>query len=48
LTPKPRTPARAFRIPEKLYRAAQAKAREQDETLTHVVRRALEKYVEEK
>lgn len=38
-------PARAFRIPDTLYRAAQAKARDRGETVTAVVIRALERYV---
>ena len=41
----PRTPMKSFRIPEDLYRAAQVKAAEKGETLTDVVRRALERYV---
>ena len=45
---QPRTPVHTFRIPDPLYKAALAKARGQGETLTHVVRRALERYVEEK
>lgn len=42
---KPKTPLRSFRIPDSVYRAAQAKAAEKGETLTDVVRRALERYV---
>lgn len=42
---QPKTPMRSFRIPDEVYRAAQAKAAEKGETLTDVVRRALERYV---
>lgn len=42
---KPKTPIKSFRIPNDLYRAAQAKAKERGETLTDVVRAALERYV---
>ena len=41
---KPKTPMKSFRIPEDIYRAAQAKAAEKGETLTDVVRKALERY----
>lgn len=41
----PKTPLKNFRIPENLYRAAQARARERGETVTDVVIRALEEYV---
>jgi hypothetical protein len=43
---QPKTPLRAFRIPEPLYRTALRKARANDRTLTDVVVEALEKYVE--
>jgi len=39
------TPVKCFRIPAKLYLAAQAKAAERGETVSDVVRRALERYV---
>lgn len=41
----PETPLRAFRIADDLYRRAQAKAAERGETLTDVIRKALERYV---
>ena len=40
----PKTPMKSFRIPEDVYRAAQAEAQRRGETLTDVVRRALEEY----
>lgn len=42
---QPRTPLRSFRIPDELYQAAQAKAEERGESVSDVVRRALERYV---
>lgn len=42
---QPKTPQRTFRIPGDLYAAAKAKAEERGETLTDVIRRALERYV---
>ncbi|GAS98919.1 Gp65 [Mycolicibacterium canariasense] len=42
---QPRTPLRSFRIPDDLYEAAQQKAEEKGETVSDVVRRALERYV---
>lgn len=42
---QPRTPLKSFRIPEDLYRAAQDAAAANDETVSDVVRRALERYV---
>lgn len=44
----PKTPIKCFRIPEELYRTAQAKAAERQETLSDVVRKALERYVRSK
>lgn len=41
----PKTPLKSFRIPEALYAAAQAKAAERGESVSEVVRRALERYV---
>lgn len=41
----PKTPQRAVRISDKLWAAAQAKAKIRDETVTDVIRRALERYV---
>jgi hypothetical protein len=40
----PDTP-RAIRIPDVLWQAALAKAQDRDETVSDVVRRALERYV---
>jgi predicted HicB family RNase H-like nuclease len=45
---QPRTPLRSFRIPDALYEAAQAKAAEKGESVSDVVRRALERYVKAK
>jgi len=42
---QPKTPLKSFRIPEDLYRAAQKKAAKRDESVSDVVRRALERYV---
>jgi hypothetical protein len=42
---KPKTPLRSFRIGDELYEAAQAKAADRGETVSDVVRRALERYV---
>lgn len=42
---QPRTPLRSFRIPDDLYEAAQKKAEEKGESVSDVVRRALERYV---
>jgi predicted HicB family RNase H-like nuclease len=41
----PKTPLRNFRIPDELYKAAQQKAKTRGESVTDVVRRALEQYV---
>lgn len=41
---KPKTPLRSFRIPDDVYQAAQAKAAEKGESVSDVVRRALERY----
>jgi hypothetical protein len=45
---QPRTPMRSFRISKELYEAAKAKAAERGESLSDVVRRALERYVRSK
>lgn len=45
---QPRTPLRSFRIPDELYEAAQAKAADKGESVSDVVRRALERYVKAK
>ena len=42
---KPKTPLKSFRIPQDLYEAAQAKAAEKNETVSDVIRKALERYV---
>ncbi len=41
----PKTPMHSFRCPDELWAAAKAKADEKDETLTDVLRKALERYV---
>lgn len=45
---QPRTPLKSFRIPEELYRAAQVRAAERGESVSEVVRKALERYVRRK
>lgn len=45
---QPKTPLRSFRIPDEVYKAAQAKAAERGESVSDVVRRALERYVKRK
>jgi predicted HicB family RNase H-like nuclease len=40
-----KTPIKCFRIPAELYEAAQAKAAERGESVSEVVRKALERYV---
>jgi membrane protein implicated in regulation of membrane protease activity len=42
---QPKTPARAVRIEDSLWRAAQEKAAERGETVSDVIRRALQRYV---
>lgn len=42
---QPKTPVRTFRIPDDLWNAAQAKAADRGETVSDVVRKALERYV---
>ena len=44
MTRKPMVP-KAVRVPDELWRAAQAKADERGEYLSEVIRRALERYV---
>jgi predicted HicB family RNase H-like nuclease len=39
------TPPRAVRVPDGLWHAAQAKAEERGESLSEVIRQALERYV---
>jgi len=43
----PKTPNRAIRVPDDLWRAAQEKAAEQGESLSEVIRKALARYVAE-
>ena len=45
---KPVTPLRSIRISDTLWKAAQAKAEERGETVTDVIRAALERYVRSK
>ena len=40
-----RDPLRAIRVPDDLWKAAQAKARERGEPVSEVIRRALQRYV---
>lgn len=42
---QPKTPLRAFRIPEKLYAEAKAKAEAEGRSLSDVVRDLLERYL---
>lgn len=41
---QPKTPGRLIRVDEALWRAAQARAKENGETVSDVVRRALRDY----
>ena len=41
----PRTPLKSFRIPEDLYREAQQLAADEGQSVSDVVRKALERYV---
>jgi len=41
----PKTPSRNVRVPDELWHAAQAKAMKLGETVSDVVRRALDEYV---
>ena len=41
---QPKTPIRSVRIPDEEWRAAQERAAERGETVTDVIRRALERY----
>jgi predicted HicB family RNase H-like nuclease len=45
---QPKTPQKTFRIPDELYQAAKAKAAENGESVSDVVRAALERYVQAK
>jgi predicted transcriptional regulator len=42
---QPKTPKHGVRIPDDLWEAAKRVAADRDETLTQVIRRALERYV---
>lgn len=42
---KPKTPLKSFRIPQDLYERAQRRADERGETLSHAIRKFLERYV---
>lgn len=42
---QPKTPNRVIRVADPLWHAAQAKAAQRGETVSDVVRRALERYV---
>jgi len=46
--PRAENPARAVRVEDGLWRAAQQAAAERGETVSDVIRRALERYVEER
>lgn len=48
MTPRKPMSRRAVRVPDALWARAQAKADENDEYLSEVIRRALESYVETK
>lgn len=45
---QPRTPARAVRVEDDLWRAAQRQAADRGETVSDVIRRALERYVRQR
>lgn len=42
---KPKTPIKCFRIPQDLYEKAQATAADRGDSVSEVVRKALERYV---
>ena len=42
---QPKTPHRVVRIDDELWHAAQAKARDNGETVSEIIRRALREYV---
>lgn len=44
----PKTPMHSFRCPDELWDAAKVKAQANDETLTAVIQKALERYVKRK
>jgi plasmid stability protein len=41
---QPKTPLRAIRVPDDLWRAAQAKAAEHGESVSEVIRKCLRRY----
>lgn len=43
---RPKTPLRNVRVADELWHAAQEKAEKQEETVSDVIRRALEQYVQ--
>jgi len=45
---QPKTPLRSFRIPDDVYKAAQAKAAERGETVSSVVVDSLKRYAKRK
>jgi negative regulator of replication initiation len=45
---QPKTPLRSIRVEEALWTAAMSKAQERGETVSEVLRRALERYVARK
>lgn len=42
---QPKTPQRTVRVPDDVWAAAKAKAEERGDTLSDVIRRALQRYV---
>lgn len=45
---QPKTPQHTIRVPDELWAAAKAKATERGESVSDIVRRALERYVKAK
>lgn len=41
---QPKTPLKSFRIPQALYEKAQVRAEERGESLSHAIRKFLERY----
>lgn len=44
---QPKTPQKTFRVPEELYRAVQEKANANGDSISYVVRRCLQAYLDE-
>ena len=44
---QPKTPLRAFRIPDEIYNVLKAKAADEGRTVTDVVREALRAYIQQ-